>query len=188
LKCRCRQWPCMSHLDICSTSYGQKKGRESNCQFDSRPQKVGNRPNPDVCKWSATHRWKALEESYKFTLDLIPIWGLSQELWAPKVPWLSIETVSELLLGSPKNKSHLDAGVAEQRIEYYMGEGSGFPESGPWWVKWVRVARGFSQHQKCFRRWINPLVVGFDVGPNNQIVVPLPSLIPKLSTRPFHPL
>jgi hypothetical protein len=30
LKCRCRKWPCMSHSNICSTSYGRKKGRESN--------------------------------------------------------------------------------------------------------------------------------------------------------------
>jgi hypothetical protein len=50
LKCRCRKWPRMSHLDICSTSYGQKKGRESNYQFDSRPQKVKNRPNPSACR------------------------------------------------------------------------------------------------------------------------------------------
>jgi hypothetical protein len=48
LKFRCRKWPCMSHLDIHSTSYGQKKGRESNWQFDSRLQKVGNRPNPGM--------------------------------------------------------------------------------------------------------------------------------------------
>jgi hypothetical protein len=47
-KCRCPKWPRMSHLDICSSSYGQKKGWESNWQFDSRPQKVGNRPDPDV--------------------------------------------------------------------------------------------------------------------------------------------
>jgi hypothetical protein len=40
LKCRCPKWPRMSHLDICSASYGQKKGRESNWQFDSRPLKV----------------------------------------------------------------------------------------------------------------------------------------------------
>jgi hypothetical protein len=26
LKCRCRKWPRMSHLDICSTSYGKKEG------------------------------------------------------------------------------------------------------------------------------------------------------------------
>jgi hypothetical protein len=35
LKCRCQKWPCMSHLDISSTSYGKKKGRDSNWQFDS---------------------------------------------------------------------------------------------------------------------------------------------------------
>jgi len=40
-------------------------------------------------------------------------------------------------------------------------------ESGPWWIKWVHVARGLSQHQRCFWRWTNPLVVGFDAGPNN---------------------
>jgi hypothetical protein len=30
LKCRCPKWPRMSHLDVCSPSYGEKKGRESN--------------------------------------------------------------------------------------------------------------------------------------------------------------
>jgi hypothetical protein len=45
LKFRCPKWHRMSHLDICSPSYGEKKGRESNCQFDSRPLKVGNQPN-----------------------------------------------------------------------------------------------------------------------------------------------
>jgi hypothetical protein len=44
LKCRCLKWARMTHLDICNTSYGKKKGRESNCQFDSLPRKVGNRP------------------------------------------------------------------------------------------------------------------------------------------------
>jgi len=60
LKFRCPKWPCISHLDICSPSYGQKKGRESNCQFDSRPLKVGNRPLPDVCRRSVIGNWKAL--------------------------------------------------------------------------------------------------------------------------------
>ncbi|CAK9235917.1 unnamed protein product [Sphagnum jensenii] len=45
LKRRYRKWPRIGHLDICSPSYGQKKGQESNCQFDSRPLKVGNRPS-----------------------------------------------------------------------------------------------------------------------------------------------
>jgi hypothetical protein len=127
LKCRCRKWPRMSHFDISSISYGKKKGRESNWQFDSRPLKVRNRPNPGVYRWSVTHHWKALKKSYKFALDLIPIWGLSRELWAPKVPGVQTGTLSRLLLGNPGNKSHLDAGAAEQRREYYMGEGGGFP-------------------------------------------------------------
>jgi len=80
LKCRCPKWPRIGHLDICSPSYGQKKGWESNWQFDSRPLKVGNRPLLDVCRWSAMGHWKALEESYNFGLDLTPIGGWSQEL------------------------------------------------------------------------------------------------------------
>jgi hypothetical protein len=44
LKRRCLKWVHMTHLDIWNTSYGQKKGQESNWQFDSRPLKVENRP------------------------------------------------------------------------------------------------------------------------------------------------
>jgi hypothetical protein len=57
LKCRYRKWPCIGHLDIYSPSYGQKKGRESAWQFDSRKQKVGNRPLPDVRIECATRHW-----------------------------------------------------------------------------------------------------------------------------------
>jgi hypothetical protein len=113
LKCRCRKWPCMSHLDICSTNYGKKKGRESNWQFDSRSLKVENRPDFDVCRQSATYRWKALNKSYNFTSDLIPIRGLNRELWTHKVPGVQTGTVSRLLLGSPKTKSHSDVGAVE---------------------------------------------------------------------------
>jgi hypothetical protein len=127
LKRRCRKWPCMSHLNTCNTSYGQKKGRESNWQFDSRPLKVGNQPDPDMCRWIATHRWKALEESYNFTSDLIPIRGLRWELWASKVSGVQTGTVSGLILGSPETKSHSDVGAVSKRREYYMGEGGGFP-------------------------------------------------------------
>jgi len=35
LKYRCLKWAHMTHLDIWNTSYGQKKGQESNWQFDS---------------------------------------------------------------------------------------------------------------------------------------------------------
>ncbi len=78
MKCRCRKWPYMNHSDICSTSYGWKKGQESNWQYDSWSLKVriltylltynlaslsgpnsANWPYPSVCRWSATHCWKS---------------------------------------------------------------------------------------------------------------------------------
>jgi hypothetical protein len=61
LKRKYRKWPRIDHLDICSPSYGQKKGRESNWQFDSRPLKVGNRPLPDIRFGIAIRRWKDLD-------------------------------------------------------------------------------------------------------------------------------
>jgi hypothetical protein len=113
LKCRCPKWPCISHLDICSTSYGWKKGRESNWQFNSRPLKVENRPDPGVCSWSATHHWKVLKESYKFVLDLVPIRGRSEKLWTSKVLGVQTKTVSGLHFGSPETKSHSSVGAVE---------------------------------------------------------------------------
>jgi len=106
----------------------KRRGWESNWQIDSRPLKVGNRPNLDACRWSVIHRWKALEESYKFAWNLIPIGGLSKKLWLRKVSGIQTRTVSGLLLGNPGTKSHSDVGVAERHIVYYMGEGGGLPQ------------------------------------------------------------
>jgi hypothetical protein len=118
----------ISHLDICNTSYGWKKGRESNWQFDSRQLKVRNQPYSGVCRWSVTHHWKAPKESYKFASDLVSIRGWSEKLWTPKVPGVQTGTVSGFHFGSPGKKCHSDASVTVRRREYYMGEGGGFPK------------------------------------------------------------
>jgi len=73
LKLRYRKCPRIGNSDICSPSYGQKKGRESNWQFDSRPLKVGNRLLFDVRFERATWHWKDLDEGYNFGLNLIAI-------------------------------------------------------------------------------------------------------------------
>jgi hypothetical protein len=86
LKRTYRKWPRIGHSDIRTPSYGQKKGRESNWQFDSRPLKVGNRPLPDVRITSATRHWKDLDQGYNFGSDLIAIGLHSWELWPLKVP------------------------------------------------------------------------------------------------------
>jgi len=88
LKRRCLKWARIAHLDIWNTSYDQKKGRESNCQFDSRPEKVKNRPDLLRCRQRATYRWKVLDESYNLALDRTSIRGLLAKLWGFKVPGL----------------------------------------------------------------------------------------------------
>jgi hypothetical protein len=101
LKRRYRKWPRIGHLDICSSSYGQKKGQESNWQFDSRPLKVGNRPFPDVRIESATRRWKDLDEGYNFGLDLVAIELHSRELWSFKVPGVQPGQFRDSISGVP---------------------------------------------------------------------------------------
>jgi hypothetical protein len=116
LERRCLKWARISHLDIWNTSYGQKKGRESKCQFDSRPEKVGNRPDLLSCRQRATYRWKALDESYNFALNRTSIRGLLAKLWGSKVA------------GVLGEKSHLDVGSVERCKIYYKREGGGFPQ------------------------------------------------------------
>jgi len=150
LKRRCPKWPRIAHLDICSPSYGQKKGRESNCQFDSRRLKVKNRPLPDIALRSETWRWKALDERYNFGLELVLIWIWGEELWPSKVPRLQPRTVSGLQLGSLGKKGHLDVASTESCREYYKGEGGGFPRVWAMVSQVIQVAGGLSQHPKVF--------------------------------------
>jgi hypothetical protein len=86
LKRRYRKCPRIGNSDICSPSYGQKKGQESNWQFDSRPLKVGNRCLPNIRIGSAIRRWKDLNEGYNFGSDLVAIQLCSWDLWRLKVP------------------------------------------------------------------------------------------------------
>jgi hypothetical protein len=102
LKRRYRKWPRIGHSDICSPSYGQKKGRESNWQFDSRPLKVENRPFLDVRIESVTRRWKALDESYNFDSRLVPIRVWGEELWLFKVPGVQPGQFRDFILGVPR--------------------------------------------------------------------------------------
>jgi hypothetical protein len=138
LECRCPKWPRMSHLDICSTTYRRKKSQESNWQFDSRPLKVENWPDSGVCRWSATHRWKALKENYKFAWDLIPIGGWNEKLWMPKVPGVQTGTISGLHMGV-LGKSAIRMQVRWRDVENTIwGKVMASPESRPWTVKWVQ--------------------------------------------------
>jgi hypothetical protein len=96
---------------------------------DSRPLKVGNRPDLLGCRPRATYRWKALDEDYNFALDHIAIGGLHKKLWGSKVAGVLAGGISGLPCESPGTKSHLDVASVESHRVYYKGEGGDFPKS-----------------------------------------------------------
>jgi hypothetical protein len=128
LERRCLKWVCLTHLGTYDISYDQKKGRESNCQFDSRPLKVKNRLDSFACKWRGTYHWKALDKGSNFASNLISIEGLHTKLWVSKVVGIPILGILRLPLGTPETKWHLGASPMARHIIYYKGEGGGFPQ------------------------------------------------------------
>jgi hypothetical protein len=128
LKLKCLKWARMTHLNIWNTSYDQKKGRESNWQFDSRPLKVRNWHDFLLWRWRATYRWKVLDKGYNFSFNIIAIKGLHTKLWGPKVAKVLTWRISGLPFGSPGTKCHLNVVPVERRKVYYKGEGGGFPQ------------------------------------------------------------
>jgi hypothetical protein len=120
LKCRCLKWACMTHSDICNTSYGKKKGWATTKCWER---------DSHACRWCATHCWKALDEIYNFASHLVPIGGLSTKFKPRKVTGVPTLAVSGLPFGTPRTKSHLDVAFANRCRVYYMGEGGGFPRA-----------------------------------------------------------
>ncbi len=110
LKCRYIKWARIAHLDIWNTSYGQKKGGESNWYFDSWSLKVDNWPDSLACKWRASYRWKALDKGYNFASDFIAFGGLHKKLCALTIAGIPIVAISGLSLGSPGTKKPFGCG------------------------------------------------------------------------------
>jgi hypothetical protein len=144
LEHKCLKWAFNAHLYIWNTSYGQKKGWESNWQFDSQPLKVGNQPDFHACRWRATYRWKALDEGYNFALNLISIRGLHAKLWRLKVARVLTLVISGLPFGNPGTKNHLDVGPWRGAEYNIRGKVVASPKSGLWWVLCFHVAYGSS--------------------------------------------
>ncbi len=127
LELKCLKWVCMTNLDTWNTSYGKKKGPESNWQFDSRPLKVVNHPNFLTFRWHATYCWKS-QRGIQFFFKPHLNWRFARKIMGPKVARVPVVGISRLPLGSPGTKWHLGVShVARHRISY-KGEGGGFPQ------------------------------------------------------------
>jgi hypothetical protein len=161
LKRKCLKWACRTHLDLWNISYGQKKGQESNWQFESQPLKMGNRPNFLACRWRVTYHWKSFNKCYNFSLDLIAIGGLHRKLWAPKVMGVPTLGISGLPFGSLGTKCHLNVALVERHKVTIKGKVVVSPKSGLWWVLWIRVCLWLILAPKVPKLRTNQLVVWF---------------------------
>jgi hypothetical protein len=124
LKRRCLKWACMTHLDIWNISYGQKKGRKSNWQFDFRPLKVENQPDLLACRWHATHCWKGrrrLQLCFRPHLNL----RFACEVMVPKIARVAILAISRLPLRS----------LGKKAIWMWASwRGTNYTIRGRWWL------------------------------------------------------
>jgi len=128
LEHRCLKWARIAHLDIWNTSYSQKKGWKSNCQFDSRPEKSQESTQftclQMACNIPLESSWRGLQLFFRPHLDprsARKVMGL-KSCGSPNLG------DSGLSFGSPETKSHLDVGPMERCRVYYKGEGGGFPQ------------------------------------------------------------
>jgi hypothetical protein len=157
LERRCLKWARIAHLDIWKISYGQKKGRESNCQFDSRPLKVGNRPDLLVGRGVRHIVGKLSMRATTLLQTAFQSEVCSQSYGAPKSRKSQlIRRFQDSHLGVPGQKVHLDVASVERRRVYYKGEGGGFPQVGavlslvcpgcPWLVLALKVLQLCTNH------------------------------------------
>jgi hypothetical protein len=147
-----------------NTNYGQKKGWESNCQFDFWPLKVRNRPNFFTCRWHATYHWKDLDKDYNFVWDFTSIKGLHTKLWASKVAGIPISGI----LGLLKQNDIWVLAPWPGTKNTIRGKVVASPKCGPWWFLWVYVCPWFVRAPKMLWLCTNQLIVWFvEVRVNN---------------------
>jgi hypothetical protein len=105
-----------------------KRKVESQCQFDSRPLKVGNHRELRVCRWHATYLWKSLDQGYNFAIDLASIEDLHKKLWASKMAGDPISRISRFPTCESREKWHLNVTFVVNHRKCYKRESGGFPQ------------------------------------------------------------
>jgi hypothetical protein len=168
LKRRCLKWAYIAHLDIWNISYGQKKGRESNCQFDFRPQKVGI-DSIYLAARGVQHTVGKLSMRATILLQTAS-WSevCLQSYGAPKSQESHLARFQDSHSGIPGEKNHLDVGFVASHIVYYKGEGGGFPQVRamvnlvcpccPWFVLAPKVLQLCTNHfvwVMCRPMWVS---------------------------------
>ncbi len=143
-------------MDICNPSYGQNKGRESNCQTGSL---TPNHKKAGIYLFLTSElrvRYVVGKISTRATTLVETSLRSDFSVGSYELPKSrdsnrdSFGTISGLQLGSPRKNSHLDVVPEMWHREYYMGEGGGFPRVRAVVCLVVQSARGLSQHPRVF--------------------------------------
>jgi hypothetical protein len=117
-----------------------------------------------ACNILLESSWWGLKHCFRS----IPIRGLHEKLWCPKVAGDPTLAISELPLGSPETKNHLNVGPMKRCRVYYKGEGGGFPQVRavvslmcpccPWFVLAPKVLQLCTNHLAlvlCRSMWVS---------------------------------
>jgi hypothetical protein len=117
LKRRYRKWPRIGHLDICSPSYGQKKGRELAVWLPTTKSRESTsfRPPNWECNTSLKRSQRGLQVWFRPRCDQT----LQSGVVSSQSPGTPPGTISGLQPGSPRKKWHLGVGAVECHIVYY---------------------------------------------------------------------
>ncbi len=158
LECKCLKWARMIHLDIWNTSYGQKKGMESNCQIwllTTKSREIVQISLPASGMWhiirkismSVTTFFQTSYRSEVCTKCYGPVKSWESQLWEFRDSRLGVSGQNEIWVLAPwPTTKHIIKGkvVASPKL---------------WWVLWVHVCPWLVLTPKTFKLHINQLVV-----------------------------
>ncbi len=163
LKRRYRKWPRIGHLDICSPSYGQKKGRESNWQgvklavwlpTTKSQESTSSRPPNWECDTSLERSRRGLQAWFRPRRDQTSQSGVMSSQ-SPGTPFGTISgQFRDSNPGVPRGlgKSDIRAWVPRSVTEYTIGSKMvAYSQVRAMVCLVVQSARGLSQHPRVSR-------------------------------------
>ncbi len=184
LELKCLKWAHMTHLDTSNTSYGQKKGQESNWQFDFRPLKVKNRPD-SLCSGDMPHTIENLSMkattlfSTSFQSEVC-----TQSYGPPKLHEFQLWELQDLRV---PRQNDIWVLVMWPSTKYNIrGKVVASSKFGSWWVLWIRVCPWLNRAPKCSNYELTNSLFGLCRSMwVIELIINLLSPHPGASTHPF---
>ncbi len=117
LKHKCLKFPHIVHLNLNCISYEQKKGQESNWEFDFRPQIPWKQGSNKVQLECVIHHWKDIYKGYKILSSYFQNTFNLRKIWMSKILGLPLRSLEE--------KWHLDVIPMERhKVDYREENGA----------------------------------------------------------------